>query len=185
MPRNISAPMVASLTSNQIRPAFLAIITFRTQTVYCWTGAGNLTYNGNIYLGVGDFGKLAPITEATNVQAYSTSIELSGIDPNLLAESLTDIQVGAPASIYFALLDSSNNILGTPYPMFVGCVDKPSIQVGTKQMTISLALESKLANLQRASLRRYTSADQQLYYPSDCAFAWVESLSDQALKWAA
>ena len=51
-------------------------------------------------------------------------------------------------------------------------------------MTIALKLENRLVNLQRANMRRYTAADQNLYYPGDTAFNWVEILNDQALKWA-
>ena len=185
MPRDISSPMLAQLTTNAISPCFLASIAFKSQTVYCRTGAGSLVYGGNTYLGVGDFGKLSAITEGADVQAYGMSITLSGIDPNLLAESLTDVQLGAAATIYFALLDGSGNIYGTPYPAFVGVVDKPSVQVGVTAVTISLALENRLSNLQRASQRKYTAADQQRYFPGDTAFNWVESLNDQALKWNA
>lgn len=185
MSRNISTPMLASLQSNLIRPAFLAIITFASQTVYCWTGVGTLTYNGNAYLGVGSFGKIGTVTEGTDVQAYGTSISLSGIDPKMLAECMTDIQIGAPATLYFALLDANGAVYGVPYPLFVGTVDKPLIQAGLPDITISLALENKLLDLQRASMRRYTTADQNLYYPGDTAFHYVEALNDQALRWTA
>jgi len=314
MPRNLSTPMSGAMTSNFIRPCFLAALTFRTQTIYCWSGVGNLSYasgaltatqitttggsdvlktyidigtgvsgtvyytsvsvynngaktinvcdqfgnsylvppgitqtiswtstsNGiahiqirfqsllvgdalsfvyynaymgttplpttgyvtytlsgfsgatltstpstwaNTYLGVGDFGKIGRVTEGSDVQAYGTSISLSGIDPLLLSECLDDIQLGAPATIYFALLDNTGNIFGTPYPLFVGTVDQPSIQVGVKSLSISLGLENKLSNLQRPNMRRYTAADQQLYYPGDMGMNWVEILNDQALLW--
>jgi hypothetical protein len=175
--------MVGPMTSNQIRPCFLAIITFRTRTAYCWTGVGNLVYAGNTYLGVGDFGKIGKITEGTDVQAYGTTITLSGIDPVLLSECMTDIQLGAPATIYFALLDSHGAIFGTPYPAFVGTVDQPTINSGIETISITLAIENKLANLLRANMRRYTAADQQLYYPGDTFFNWVPTLNDQALIW--
>lgn len=183
MPRDISSGMSAPLQSNYIRPCFLAVITFKSRTVYCWSGVGNIVYSGNTYLGVGDFGKLGSVVEGTDVQAYGTSISLSGIDPLLLSECMDDIQLGAPATIYFALLDGNGNIFGTPYPLFVGTVDQPSVKVGMKTLTISLALENKLANLQRANMRRYTAADQQLYYPGDSFFNFVELLSDAAILW--
>jgi hypothetical protein len=185
MARNANSAMLAALNTNYIRPAFLAILTFKSQTVYCWTGAGNITYNGHTYLGVGDFGKLGTITEATDVQAYSTSISLSGIDPNILSECLTDIELGAPATIYFALLDANGSMVGIPYPLFVGTVDAPTIETGLEAITISLTLENNLANLQRASMRRYTSADQMRQYPTDTGFKFVEMLNDLALKWTA
>jgi hypothetical protein len=181
--RDISSPMLASLTSNAIIPGFLVDVAFRSAPEYVWTGVGNIVYNGNTYRGVGSFGKLGGITESSSVTADGTTISLSGIDPALLAECLTDIQLGAPVTIYFALFDGSLNILGTPYPLFVGVVDQPVIQPGLDELTISLKLENKLANLQRANMRRYTAADQNLYYPGDTAFNWVELLNDQALKW--
>ena len=183
MSRNISAPMLAPLITNYVRPIFMAVLVFRSTTQYVWTGADNLVYEGNTYLGVGSLGKIGDITEGTEVKAYGTTISLSGINPTLLAESMTDIQVGAPATIYFALVDGNSNIYGTPYPLFAGTVDKPTVQIAPNTLTISLALETRMSNLQRAGQRRYTAADQDLYYPDDSAFDWVEILNDQALIW--
>jgi hypothetical protein len=184
LPRNIAAPMLASLVSSPIRPGFLAVITFRTATEYIWSGLGSLNYGGHAYRGVGSLGKIGAIAESTEVRAIGTTVTLSAIDPALLSECLTDIQLGAPAAIYFALFDSGLNILGTPYPLFVGTVDQPVIQIGVDEMAISLKLENKLANLQRVSMRRYTAADQRLYFPDDDACNWVELLNDLALKWS-
>lgn len=184
MPRDISSPMLASLVSNAVRPGYLAMIQFRSETRYVWTGIGDLVYGGNTYSGVGSFGKLGSINEGTGVTAQGTTIGLSGIDPALLAECLSDIQLGAPVTVYFALFDASINILGTPSPLFVGTVDQPVLQIGLEEIEISLKLENRLSNLQRASMRRYTSADQNLYYPGDTFFVFVEILNDQALIWA-
>jgi hypothetical protein len=185
MSRNIDAGMLAPLLSNYIQPCFLASIAFKSQTIHCWTGAGTLSYDGNNYLGVGDFGKLGQIFEGTDVYAYGTTISLSGIDPNILTECLTDIQLGAPVTIYFALLNTAGEILGVPYPLFVGTVDKPTVTPGVDEIGITLTLENRLADLQRPNLRRYTSADQRRFYPNDTGFNWVEMLNDLALKWNA
>jgi hypothetical protein len=184
MPRDISAPMLSSLISNTIRPAFMSQITFRSAIEYIWTGVGNLIYGGNTFRGVGSLGKLGTIMEGTEVRADGTSVTLSAIDPALLSESLTDIQIGAPAEVWLALFDESANILGAPYSLFVGTVDQPVLNVGTEEMSITLKLENKLANLQRASNRRYTAADQNLYYPGDTGLNWVELMNDIALKWS-
>jgi hypothetical protein len=183
MSRNLPAPMLAGVQSNLIRPAFMADLTFRTSTQYVWTGPSTLVYNGNNYLGIGSLGAVGSIMEGTEVRADGTTVTLSGIDPVLLSDSMTDIQVGAPAVLYFALVDTSLNLIGTPYVIFRGKVDKPTITPGLDTFTITLALESPLANLQRPNLRRYTAADQRLYYPDDTAFNWVEVLNDIALRW--
>jgi hypothetical protein len=186
MPRDLSAGMLAPLTGNQIVPAFLAQIQFHSESVFVWTGVGNLAFNGNTYLGVGDFGQISPIVEGTDVQAYGMSIGLSGIDNTLLSECLDDIQLGAPVTIFLAFLDQQTGaILGTPFPAFVGTVDQPSITVGMDTLSITLALENKLSDLMRANMRRYTRADQLQAFPGDQIFFAVCYLNDLALHWAA
>jgi hypothetical protein len=171
-----------SIADNNIRPALLAEIHFRSEVSYIWSGVGNLVYAGNTYLGVGTLGRVSRIGAGVEVAAGGVTVALSGIDSNLFSESMTDIQLGAPARISFALFDPAGNVLGT-YPAFVGLVDKPIVTPGLQEITIALGLETRLTNLQRANARRYTATDQQLYYPDDSAFQWVEQLNDQALKW--
>lgn len=102
----------------------------------------------------------------------------------MLQEALGDIWIGAPAKIWYGLMDLDTGALyGVPYLIFSGTVDKPSIHVGLDTLSITLALENRLVNLQRANQRRYTAADQKIYYPTDMAFNWVESLNDIALRW--
>jgi hypothetical protein len=175
--------MLAGVQSNFIAPALMADLTFRSSTQYVWTGPSTLAYNGHNYLGIGSLGTVSSITDGTDVRADGTSVTLSGIDPTLLNDSLTDIQVGAPAVVYFALVDQSLALIGTPYIVFRGKIDKPTVTPGIDTISISLALESPLTNLQRPNQRRYTAADQRLYYPDDTAFNWVEILNDIALRW--
>ena len=187
MSRNLSAAMVTgpgSLTSNQIRPAFFVDITFKSLTEHVWNGVGSFVWNGNTYTGVGSLGKIGSVGEGTTVNAEGTSIGLSGIDPVLLSECMTDIQIGAPCTIWLGLLDPYGNVIGTPYPLFVGTVDQPQLELSVEELAITLKLENRLVNLQRATNRRYTAADQNLYYSGDTFFNWVEILNDQALLWA-
>ena len=184
MPRDISAGMLTPLLGNNISPAFLVQLAFKTQTVFAWTGVGDLVFNGNTYLGVGDLGEISPVVEGTTVQADGMNLTLSGIDNNLLSECLTDIQLGAPVTVSLAFLDGNGNIFGTPFPCFVGQVDQPKIEIGMKTLSITLALESKLSDLGRANQRRYTSADQEARFPGDTICFAVEYLNDMALHWA-
>jgi hypothetical protein len=101
---------------------------------------------------------------------------------SLIYEALNDVRMGAPAKIWFGLM-ANGALIGTPYLVFSGTVDKPNVQIDEKSASITLALENRLVNLQRANQRRYTAADQKLAYPTDMAFNWVESLNDIALRW--
>ncbi|WP_263378697.1 hypothetical protein [Granulicella paludicola] len=182
MPRALDSNMQAALSAGVIQPAILADLTFSTGTQYVWTGVGDLLYNTFTYKGVGTLASLGTITEGTAIRADGTSVGLSGIDPTLYADCLSEIQLGAPAVIRLALL-TQGTIIGAPYVLFKGLVDKPTISAGPDAISISLALESRMTNLQRASQQRYTSADQHIKYPGDTGFGWVEMLNDIALLW--
>lgn len=99
----------------------------------------------------------------------------------LLYEAMNDIRLGAPAKIWFGLM-SEGAFLGAPYLVFSGSVDKPTVKPSPNGSTIELALENRMVNLQRASNRKYTAADQHLFFPDDLFFNWVEILQDISLK---
>ncbi|WP_263377694.1 hypothetical protein [Granulicella paludicola] len=185
MSRALDPALAAALSAGVIVPAILLMLTFKSGTRYVWSGVGNLVYDAQTYLGVGSLGSIGTIIEGTEVKADGTSVKLSGIDPVLQGECLTDIQLGAPAKIWFALFSEGTTLIGAPYLLFAGAVDKPTVIASPGEVTISLALENSLINLQRANQRRYTSADQREVYPTDTAFGWVEQLQDQALSWGA
>lgn len=182
MSRNLDSTLSSSLTDKTVYPIVLVMLTFRSQVSYIWTGTGTLVWNGMSFLGVGSLGKLSDIVEGTAVKADGATVSLSGIDPTLQAECMADIQLGAPAKIWYGHF-ANGQVLGSPYLIFSGQVDKPSFTIGAEAISIQLALESRMSNHARPSSRRYTSADQRISFPTDISMSWVEQLSDQALIW--
>jgi hypothetical protein len=133
------------------------------------------------YQGIGSLGSIGDISEGTEVKAEGATITLSGIDPALLNDCLNDIKLGAPVTLWLGLF-SDGAVIAT-YPLYVGTVDRPTIPIGPDMISITLALENRMANLQRPSNRRYTASDQMYYFPTDSGFSWVETLNDIALVW--
>jgi len=182
MSRNLDPTFAETLNAGIVMPAILVMLTFKSSTAYCWSGIGTLVWDAQSFLGVGSLGKLGAITEGIDVKADGTTLTLSGIDPVFKASALTDIKLGAPAKVWYGHM-LNGVLIGAPYLIFSGQVDKPSFSIGGDTVSITLALENKLINHARASNRRYTSADQRIAYPTDTGFAGVEALSDQALMW--
>lgn len=179
--RDLSPALQTALTARVIQPAILADLTFRSGTVHVWTGIGSLTYNSNVYQGVGNLGGIGTITEGVAVEAAGTTVSLSGIDPVLYADSLSDIITGQPAKIWLACL-SGSTVVGTML-LFSGLIDEPKVTEGGDDIIITLALENKLTNLQRANRKLWTAAEQRRKHPTDSGFNWVESLIDTANVW--
>ena len=179
----LDSTYAAGLAAGTIAPVRLVQLTFKSGTVYVWSGAGPLSFGGNTFQGVGTLGQVGGIEESTGVQATGTTVSLSGIDPALLGDCLTDIQVGAMARIWRGLLDLTTMApIGTPYQCFRGYVDQPTVNVSGETLAITLALESRIARLATASNRRYTAADQRMLYPNDSGFNWIEQIQDIAVR---
>lgn len=185
MSRELDTTFAASLGNGVIQPVLLVMLTFKSQTSYAWSGVGTLVWDAQSFLGVGSLGKMGAVIEGVDVKADGTTLTLSGIDPTLKGECLTDIQIGAPAKIWYGHM-LNGALIGAPYLLFSGQMDKPTFSIGGDSLTIMLALENKLINHARASNRRYTSADQQANgHPDDTGFNRVEMLNDIALQWIA
>lgn len=100
----------------------------------------------------------------------------------LVYEALNDIRLGGPVKIWVGLM-AGGSFIGTPYLVFRGTVDQPTVTTSPETGTsITLALENRLSNMQRASNRKYTSADQRIEFPDDIFFAFVEILQSIALR---
>ncbi len=185
MPRAIDPTLLAALSSPDFWPVHLVQVQFQLSTCYAWTGLGELLWNGNTFLGVGSLGKLGDYIEGVDLRADGTSLKLSGIDPIWLNDALNDIWLGAPAYRWLGAVQAgTNTLIGTPWPVFVGQVDKPTVTTAADQIEIALPLETRLINGARANARTYTTNDQHSNgYPDDTGFNWVESLNCIALNW--
>jgi hypothetical protein len=185
--RDLDSSLATGLAAGVIAPVFMAMLVFRSGTRYVWSGVGELVVDSQTYVGVGSLASIGAIAEGISVQADGTTVTLSGLEamvgesPDFLSECLDDIRSQAPAKLWFGLLNGTD--LVARYLIFSGVVDKPTVNVDTGAISITLALESKLLDLGRASARRYTSADQNLDYPDDSGFDWVEILNDISLQW--
>lgn len=180
--RNLDSALRAALANKVVCPAVLAMLTFKSGPVLVWTGLGPLVYGGNTYQGVGTLGQVGAIVEGIGVEAFGTTVSLSGIDPALYGDSMDEITTGLPAKIWFALLNQGQ-VIGVPFLAFSGYVDKPTVSEGVESITITINLESRLTNLQRANARRYTSADQRRKFPTDSGFFYQEALCNTANVW--
>lgn len=185
--RTIDSGLMEAMSSGLLIPAWFAQLGFRSSTQHVWSGLGSLLVadDGQTYLGVGSLASVGAITEGVDVNAAGTTVTLSGIDPTILNECLTDIKSGATAKIWSGAFTTDGTMtLIARYLHFSGVVDKPQVSYPSADtVSITLALESRLLDLSRASQRRYTAADQNVTYPTDIAFNWVEILQDAAWRW--
>src|SRR5688572_17381769 len=94
------------------------------QPILAWSGTGDAAWDGKVFKGVGVFGKVTPIEETGDLKAGGVTFELSGIKPDILSASLSQIRWGRPAKVWLALRQG-NAFDGTPKQIFAGLTDVP------------------------------------------------------------
>jgi hypothetical protein len=183
MPRDCTSDFIAALNDSVLRPAFFVEANFVSGPVYLWSGRGSLEWNGNTWLGLGSLGSISTVEEASTIEAKGITLTLSGIDANIAKLTLSEYQVGLPVLIYLALFDETGTLIDSPVLAFSGRMDQPTIAIDNKSCTISINCESKLLLMNNSVQRRYTNDDQQLDYPGDRGFEYVDSIQQMTIYW--
>jgi hypothetical protein len=182
MPRAMSTAMLEALALSVIYPAIFVEATFVSGTVYLWSGVGPIIWNGQTWTGIGSLGSISTIDEGATVEAKGMVLTLSGIDPTLLPDVLTEFQLGAPVTVYLGLFNEGA-LIANPVASFSGRMDQPTIEVTGLEAKIGINCESRLIDMNTAVDRRYTPEDQQRDWPGDLGLNFVNAIQEMTLYW--
>ena len=182
MDRNIDAATKAALDAKVKRPLILVELDFASGFVRVHSGVGDFVWGDKTFKGVGQFGKIIEIEETEAVQANPLRMELSGVSPEIVSISLGENYRGRPGRIWIAYLDEDYKAIGQPIGPFIGKMDTMDGEIG-KTGAITLSMENRVAEWERARIRRYTHADQQAEYPDDFGLEFVSAVAQMELLW--
>ena len=185
MARSLSTQMQAVATADVVRPFLLIDLDFDapTGTVRLWTGHGDITFNSNTYVGAGDVISIDDFSESIDLEEAGITLNLTGLNPTVIAYARDEDYQGRTASVRFGALDGSGNIISDPVIVFQGFMDSMSITDAGESANVSLAIESKMILLDRPKIRRYTPEDQKIDYPSDKGLDFVPSMQEAEITW--
>lgn len=141
-----------------------------------------INWNGFDWLGTGELGEITGIDESDELKSADVQFALSGIDPTLLNEALSENYHGRPANVWLAILDDQYEIEGQPIGPFGYKMDNLEGEVG-KEGRLILTAKNHLADWERARIRRYTNEDQQAEYPGDLGMEFVSQMVEKELVW--
>jgi len=180
--------------------------TIQSEPLYLWTGLGDLTVDGKTYTGTGNLLHISEVTETADIRAAGATITLTGLNTDIVALALQQPYQGRLCHLKFGILDANMDILlkedafallmennanieiaqQDPHALanlFTGYMDQMNIEEAADTCTIQLTLESKLIDLERPRIFRYTSENQKAKYENDLAFDFIPDLQDQPLSW--
>lgn len=178
----VVATVTGSITSSSFDAAYNHSVYGATSD----TGTATLLSDGieNFnYLGVGNLASIAPVVETSALQANGLALGLSGVPSDVLAESLGFCRQGLPVRILFGLIDSTGAIIADPTLLFSGRMDTVSVDEGADTALITITAESRIIDMQKPRIRRYTDDDQQRTNPGDLGFEFVPMIQDWNGSW--
>lgn len=105
--RDLPEGMADYYAGSHVKPLLLAQLYFASGTAYVWNGIGEITWEGNTYVGGGQFVGVTPVEETQQLEAKGIVVSLNGISANLIALALADGQTrGRPFRLYLGYTDA-------------------------------------------------------------------------------
>ena len=205
MSREVGA-IQSALEASEIQPLFAVQLMLDAQPLYFWTGLGDLTIDGIPYVGTGQFLAISEMEETAEIAAKGAVITLSGIPSELLSLAISTPYQGRLCKILFGAIDANKQYLkqengdfvlteaggkiditdgdNTPaINLFTGYIDKMDIDEGPETSTIAMSIESRLIDLERPRIFRFSDQNQKTRYPTDKGLEFVEDLQDKQFNW--
>jgi len=183
MTRSATAPMLAALTAQVVRPIIFFEGQFASGWLRLWTGVGDLVWNGQTWTGAGQLLALGTLSETSEIVASGTTVSLSGVPASIVSACITDARQGLPGRVWLGTLDTAGAVIASPVLVFAGRLDVPDIIDGATECTVSITYESRLIDLQTPREWRWTHESQQALYPDDMGFEFVTSIQSVEVKW--
>jgi hypothetical protein len=179
MSRGITNALNTVFTSSHIRPFVAVDLAFSAANVTVWTGLGNITFASTTFVGTGEILGISPVTENGAVQANGLNISFNGLDSALVSTALTENYQGRSAKVYLGCITEAYAVVADPYLLFSGRMDDG------ERANIQVSCESRLVDLNRAKVRRYTQVDQQTEFSGDKGLDFISSLQEKSIRWSA
>ena len=178
----LSPHAASSATSPVAAPVVLVELDFASGPFRAWTGLGPLNWAGKVFEGVGSIGAVGEVEETVELRAVRLTLALSPVPQEVVDIALAERSFRLrPARLWGALLDVEGAFVADPFPLWAGLMDTMEVTDGAEPR-VALTCESRLVDLERAEVRRYTDADQQAEYPGDRFFEYVPALQEAEIR---
>lgn len=178
MSRTIPAAMLTALAQPNVQPFYAVEFSLDTAPLRFWTGYGDKTIEGNTYSGAGSLITISGLEEAVDLSAKNATVSLSGIPEEIVSLALQEPYQNRACRILFGVTDVTDVV-----EVFGGFMDVMSIQDSGDTSSITVTVESKLVQLERSKIRRYTEESQKARHPNDTFFSFVTDLQDKEIVW--
>ena len=181
MSRGLSAANQTEVAATHLQEVTLVKFEFDTPA-YMHNGMGTITFDGNDYLGVGDFSTSGGSRESESLGPLTMTYTLSAVDSTLLAEAVDSGNFGDVITEYIGYRNDDGTLVADPWIANKGKYDHASISLGTDN-SITITAHHDLAVLAEIDGRKFSDEDQQAEYTGDLGLEHAVAAEFVRLVW--
>lgn len=185
MSRGLTAPINTEVAKEIIQWGLLLELGFDSGPVNVWSGAGDITAFGKIFLGLKGLGIISGVQEATDLTDLVIKAQLSqiptGLMPELVDEVTQEDTTGRPFEIHLAFFDADKVLVDDPVLLTAGFIDAIALTNLESGGGITFDLVSDAALLNRRQFTRLTNDAQQSIFAGDLGLQFVTGLDEQII----
>jgi len=178
MSRTVPAPLIAAWAGETAQPYFAVEFLLSSASVRFWSGYGDKVIGSDTYLGAGELIAISGLEEVNDMSAKALTISLSGMSGAVISLALQEPYQRRVCRVYFG--DAS---VADVVEVFTGRLNKMTIEDSAESGTVSVLVDSKMVEAEKASNRRYTSESQKARYAGDTFFDYVAPIQDAEISW--
>lgn len=145
----------STITSSSLKVANAVDLHFLSGVARMWSGNGQITIDGNVYIGAGGYGEISATNETGDLSAQGRQLTLNGVPSENIITLQNEVYKNRLAKEYVILFNESGSYL-THECVFVGRMDTLSVKEDNGTCTIALNIENHLLDLGRPRIKRYT-----------------------------
>lgn len=176
MSRPLNSFTADLLADQVVHPIILVELSLESSPLYLTSATSNVTWNGTLFLGNGWLIPPDGISESSEIGNYTFDLTLSGVNLAVVAAILSNPDRGEPGSVWLAMCNQSNQIVGDPIMLYKGLVDSCEIDDKLENPYVIVHLVNDLARFDTSQNYRFTAQSHAAYYPDDLGFQYVTQL---------
>ena len=171
----------SGFSDGELSPIFGVELALDSGDLRFWSGLGDVTIDGNTFLGAGTVIEISTVEESNEIAAKGISLTASGLDSAIISMALSENYQNRQLTLYVGTIDES--MTTSTYILFRGRLDTMNIEENGEATNITMTAENRLIDLERPRIRRYTNEDQKSLYPADVGLEFVDDLQDKTIDW--
>ena len=178
MSRTVASSLIAAWAGDTAQPYFAVEFALDSGMLRFWSGYGERTIEGQTFLGAGQLIGITGLEEVADLAAAGITVTLNGLPSEIVSAALQEPYQRRTCRVYFG-----DRSVPDVINAFSGKLSKMSIEDSAGSGTISVLVDSKLVEADKASNRRYTSESQKSRHNGDTFFDWTAGLQDADIVW--